>query len=399
MNSKYFRYLFRSFWSTLIVYISLFAIFLVFIPVVCDTFMASLNMLYEPAYKLYAVAAAYVAIFLSGILPFLLHGRYWSKNRSDIILSMPMTRNQAFITEAIFGLLIICGLTIAGYFIGSALDIAIAGKISTLDEIVEFLPVFLLTCIVTYMSMLFAVSVSNSSLQAFIMAGIVIGVPYLIHALFTAVPTLYAGRYAEYHMAEYYLRVNWISQYDLLSHYLHPYTYNYRGIYEKDQLAFLLTCLALLGNVIIWGGMDVLAYFQFKKLKSEHLGTVIPQRFGAVNSITLVYFLIYALAGGLFVYLIMNPYGFAYLIAFLYLLGAFLIMCTYWIAIFVVRRKAKFRRDDWVRFIIAMLGGFAFGVVVYFLTALIASSAFPPIKSTNDTIIGSSALLLSVIIK
>ena len=87
----------KSFWSIATVYITLFAVFLIIIPFVIDVFCV---LLFRGTigYSAYVVVVGAMCIFLSGLLPLIMHNRYYSKNRSDIILSMPMTRGQAFIT-------------------------------------------------------------------------------------------------------------------------------------------------------------------------------------------------------------------------------------------------------------------------------------------------------------
>ena len=126
--------------------------------------------------------------------------------------------------------------------------------------------------------------------------------------------------------------------------------------------------IAFLCQFLFWGGMVVLAFFEFKKIKSENLGTVIPQRFGVVNSLTLLSMLSFALMTQLVMADICNGssmYAYEFILfAFAY----FLISVFYFVAIFIVRRKAKFRKDDWIRFAIAISAGIVVGVAMFGIT-------------------------------
>ncbi|MBR5990859.1 MAG: hypothetical protein IK034_03375, partial [Bacilli bacterium] len=124
------------------------------------------------------------------------------------------------------------------------------------------------------------------------------------------------------------------------------------------------------------GGMVVLALFEFMKIKSENLGTVIPQRFGVVNSLTLLSMLSFALMTQLVMADICNGssmYAYEFILfAFAY----FLISVFYFVAIFIVRRKAKFRKDDWIRFAIAISAGIVVGVAMFGITRAITPDPY-----------------------
>jgi len=126
-----------------------------------------------------------------------------------------------------------------------------------------------------------------------------------------------------------------------------------------------LCYLALAIQMIGWALLNILALFEFKKLKSEHLGTVIPQRFGVVNGVALAYGLGFALMGGFFMEEIVHTTSWTGYFILIYFFALFLISFGYWITMFIVRKKAKFRKDDWIRYAIAIVGGLVLGIIVY----------------------------------
>jgi hypothetical protein len=90
-----------------------------------------------------------------------------------------------------------------------------------------------------------------------------------------------------------------------------------------------------------------------------------------VNSLTLMYMLAFALMTQLAIADLSNSYLYAYefiLFAFAY----FLISVFYFVSIFIVRRKAKFRKDDWIRFAIAITAGIVVGVAMFGITRAIS---------------------------
>lgn len=352
MNTRYFKYLMKSFWPIATVYITLFAVFLVVIPFVVDVFCVLLFM-GTIGYSVYILVTGVVCIFLSGLLPLIMHNRYFSKNRSDIILSMPMTRGQAFFTELLFGLAVITALLVGAYSVGFLLCFVLGngtGIIGTFGSSMLGLPLLYLACVITFLASTFAVSVSNSTFQAIVMILIVNSFPALLNTLILN-PDSYSW------IAQ--SSVNWFSQTEVFEHAL--------SAVMKDNAInpFWTSMLALLLQLIFWGGMTLLAFFEFRKIKSEHLGTVIPQRFGVVNSLTLTFMLCFALLTEFFTdEVIVNGYWQAYMLL-IFALAYFLISVVYFVSIFVVRRKAKFRKDDWIRFAIAIGGGIILGMAVF----------------------------------
>ena len=49
----------------------------------------------------------------------------------------------------------------------------------------------------------------------------------------------------------------------------------------------------------------------------------------------------------------------------IFALAYFLISVIYFVFMFVVRKKAKFRKDDWIRYAIAIGGGIILGMAVF----------------------------------
>ena len=358
MNTRYFKYLVKSFWPIATVYITLFAVFLIVIPFIVDVFCV---LLFRGTigYSVYILVTGVVCIFLSGLLPLIMHNRYFSKNRSDIILSMPMTRGQAFFTELLFGLAIITALLVGAYCVGCLLCFVLGNGTSllaTFGSSMLGLPLLYLACVITFLASTFAVSVSNSTFQAIVMILIVNSFPALLNTLILN-PDSYSW------IAQ--SSVNWFSQTEVFERGLSAVT-GYNIEIGADAIrTFWRSMLALLLQLIFWGGMTLLAFFEFRKIKSEHLGTVIPQRFGVVNSLTLTFMLCFALLTEFFTdEVIVNGYWQAYMLL-IFALAYFLISVVYFVSIFVVRRKAKFRKDDWIRFAIAIGGGIILGMAVF----------------------------------
>lgn len=358
MNSRYFRYLIKSFWPIATVYITLFAVFLIVIPFVIDVFCVLLFM-GTIGYSAYMLVMGGGCIFLAALLPLLIHNRYYSKNRSDIILSMPMTRGQAFFTELLFGLALITALLVSGFFIGSILCVILgngSSLLGTFGTSMAGLPLLFLACVISFLASTFAVSVSNSTLQAIVMLLLVNSIPALVNCLIR-IPDSYSMFYSG--------SINWFSQSEV---YQHGFSAIVRSSYSVEREAlkeYWVSMLALGLQLLFWGGMTVLAFFEFRKIKSGHLGTVIPQRFGVVNTLTLTAMLGFALLSEFFTdQVIIGNYWFASMIL-IFALAYFLISVIYFVFVFVVRRKAKFRKDDWIRFAIAIGGGIILGMAVF----------------------------------
>ena len=361
MNQKYFKYLLKSFWPTVTVYISLFLLFLVLIPFMIDCFcMMLIRMTF--GYMFYLVAMGPACMFLSGLLPLLIHGRYYSKNKSDVLLSMPMNRKQAFLTEGIFGLALITSLSVVGYCFGCLICFILGNGTALLTEYgssMAGLPLLFFACVATFLASNFAVSVANSKFQAIVMVGLVNLLPYLLYSLFVS-------PYGYSYIFSYNDYPNLMASVDTFTHGAG----HFLGIYGTTDYGYnenyILTCLiALLCQILFWALLNVLAFFEFKKLKSEHLGTVIPQRFGVVNSTTLMYGLGFALMGEFFMAEVVHSGGWLGYIMFVYVFALFLISFFFWISIFIIRKKARFRKDDWMRYAIAIVGGLVLGVVTY----------------------------------
>ena len=369
MNSKYFKYLIKSFWPIATVYITLFAVMLIVVPFVIDVF-CFLLFRSTIGYSAYMLVMGGGCIFLAALLPLLLHNRYYSKNRSDIILSMPMTRGQAYVTEGVFGLAFITALLVGGFFIGSILCVILgngSSLLGTFGTSMAGLPLLFLACVISFLASTFAVSVSNSTLQAIVMLLLVNSIPALVNYLIR-IPDSYSMFYSE--------SINWFSQSEV---YQHGFSSIVRSIYSsievEDIKEYWASMLALSLQLIFWLGMAVLAFFEFRKIKSEHLGTVIPQRFGVVNTLTLTAMLGFALLSEFFTdQVIIGNYWFASMIL-IFALAYFLISVIYFVCVFVVRRKAKFRKDDWIRFAIAIGGGIILGMAVFGIVRSISVQA------------------------
>lgn len=355
MSKKYFRYLMKSFWPVATVYITLFIICLVVTPFIVDLFCIMLFRMRALSYSTYMAAMGPGCIFLATLLPFIIHSRYYSKNRSDILLSMPMNRGQAFLTEGVFGLALITALLVGGYGIGLGLCNAIGNgyfALGSLDADLVGLPLLFLACVIAFLSSTFAVSVSNSGFQAVVMIILVNILPLFIN-------TLIGGNSFEWYYGQL---PNYLSHSEVFESALGAVILE--GFNEQSSRLFLNSMIAFACQFIVWGGFAVLGFFEFKKMKSEHLGTVIPQRFGVVNTLTLTALLGFALMTQTVMGEIANGYFYAFELP-LFLFSYFIISVIYFVAIFIVRRKAKFRKDDWVRFAIAIVGGIILGAAMY----------------------------------
>ena len=371
MSKKYFRYLMKSFWPIATVYITLFAISLIAVPFVIDLFCVLLFRIRAIGFSSYMLVMGPFCIFLSGLLPLLMHTRYYSKNRSDVILSMPMNRRQAFITEGLFGLALITTLLVAGYAIGCGLCNALGNGYSalgTFEADLLGLPLLYLACVITFLSSTFAVSVANSGFQAVVMLLIVNALPGFLYSLVSGSFTSFSNLFSVFSSEA----PNWLSQSEVFEKAL-MFAITY-GFNPESLEIFGSAMIAFLCQFLFWGGMVVLALFEFMKIKSENLGTVIPQRFGVVNSLTLLSMLSFALMTQLVMADICNGssmYAYEFILfAFAY----FLISVFYFVAIFIVRRKAKFRKDDWIRFAIAISAGIVVGVAMFGITRAINPS-------------------------
>ena len=382
MSKKYFKYLFKSLWPTVVAYASVFLGLLVLLPFVVNGFSVSSLKIFI-GYSSFLVFSSSICIFMAGILPLIIHSRYYSKNSSDIVLSMPMTRKQAFLTEGIFGLMVIGGLVVSGFALGSGLTymISLDGTIAEFEDnfvvALQALPTFLLAAIITYLSSVFAVSVSNSSFQAVFMIILINSLPYLLWTLIISpMPNPYNAPLAVRQLYQGFTGTNWIYHNEIYFTQLGD-TVNFYiwGMSSHPPLFLWKAAIALGCHLVFWVLLDLLALFEFKKLKSEHLGTVIPQRFGAVNALTLTFFLGFAGMGELLVSSLSSIIG-SYL-GFLIFVAIFLIGLFYWIFIFVVRRKAKVRTDDIIRFAIALFGGFCFGLILYYSMSRLSGALFP----------------------
>ena len=356
MSKKYFKYLMKSFWPIATVYITLFALFLAVIPFMIDVFFV---MLLHSAlgHLVYITVTGFACIFLSGLLPLLLHGRYYSKNRSDIILSMPMNRKQAFLTEGVFGLSLITTLLVGGYLLGALLCFMLGNgspAFVSFDSSMLGFPILFLACIVTYLTSTFAVSVSNSIFQAIVMLLFVNLLPSLVNPLI--------WNPISYNMFNSYT-INWLSTSDVYVRGIGAIITNYYDL--SNAMAFVSRVfIALPCQLIFWGGLCVIAFFEFKKLKSEHLGTVIPQRFGVVNSLTVLFVLGFALLTEFSMDVFEETTNWYASIVFIFVFAYFLLSVLFFIFVFVLRRKAKFRKDDWVRYAIAIGGGLVLGILM-----------------------------------
>ena len=260
MNSKYFKYLIKSFWPIATVYITLFAVMLIVIPFVIDVF-CFLLFRSTIGYSAYMLVMGGGCIFLAALLPLLIHNRYYSKNRSDIILSMPMTRGQAYVTEGVFGLAFITALLVSGYFIGSILCVILgngSSLLGTFGTSMAGLPLLFLACVISFLASTFAVSVSNSTLQAFAMLLLVNSIPTLVNYLIR-IPDSYSMFYSE--------SINWFSQGEV---YQHGFSNIVRSIYSTIELEgikeYWASMLALSLQLLFWLGMAVLAFFEFRKI-------------------------------------------------------------------------------------------------------------------------------------
>ena len=371
MSKKYFRYLMKSFWPIATVYITLFAISLIAVPFVIDLFCVLLFRIRAIGFSSYMLAMGPCCIFLSGLLPLLMHTRYYSKNRSDVILSMPMNRRQAFITEGLFGLALITTLLVSGYAIGCGLCNALGNGYSALgssESDLLGLPLLYLACVITFLSSTFAVSVANSGFQAVVMLLIVNALPGFLNSLVGGSFTSFSNLLSVFSSES----PNWLSQSEVFEKALMS-AVSY-GFNPESLEIFGSAMIAFLCQFLFWGGMVVLAFFEFKKIKSENLGTVIPQRFGVVNSLTLLSMLSFALMTQLVMADLCNGYSVYAYEFILFVFAYFLLSVFYFVAIFIVRRKAKFRKDDWIRFAIAISAGIVVGVAMFGITRAINPS-------------------------
>lgn len=369
INKKYFKYLSKSLLSLIIVCAVIGVMALGFFPALSFRSVWSYasnvqNYTYTEALSSYfgiLIAIAYA-------VPFVIHSRYYSKNSSDIYLSLPMNRKQAFVTENLFGLIIVVGSVLLGFATGLAFTAlqSLAPNYSLMEtygQIFQSLPIMLLTVITVYMMSAVAVSISNSMIEA---SFVVVSIS-AICVLLWGVVELFFYDYLTY--TYYYQEIGFsyspLIAYSMFGDYGYyadgpyngnnPVSYGYRWYGEG--------LLSLGINFVIWAGLLFFAYTRFIKMKSEHLGTASMEPFAGPDAHATAFGFVFIFIGAL-ITLAIKDGGFLQFLVVIAVLG---VLIAYWVSVFILRRKIVFRKDDLIRFAISSLGGIAIGVILYLM--------------------------------
>lgn len=357
INKNYFKYLLRTTFPLLIVcaVVAIIGIGLFpFMTYMNDGSLANYN--YTISY-IYQLQQFYIIlVFLAVAVPLFMHSRYYSKNSSDIFLSLPMNRQQAFFTENAFGLIAVVGSTILGFLFG-VMFTAVANytyyMAETYGQIFQAFPILLIAIICVYLMSNLAVNLSNSMLEAIFMIIAVFMIPLL---LWEFVISYIISPFYEFP----YRMINLLTFAPIMpySAFASAISYKWNGyqqVYTVEYQYYGENILILLINFIVWVGLNVFGYQRFIKMKSEHLGTATMESFAGPDAHAVLFFLCFFFCGmGLHPSQI-NMYILTYFIAFLVI---------YWISLFILRRKITFRKDDLIRFVISLVTGVFLGMLL-----------------------------------
>lgn len=354
MSKKYFKYLLKTFTSVFVVFAVVAAFVFVLIPL-----MASTISLVEDIDYISITSSSFIVLIFVLIIPHLIHKRYYLKNSSDIYLSLPISRKQAFLTELVFGLGGVLAINTVLYLVGAFVTVGFALAFekqltSSLGNIFLAYVPFLFVEVVLYLVSVTATSLANSKKEASSITVMLLAIPSLINEVIVLIFNQSIEQLPDWFRTM-------LSAPTCYYHLISSYQSNlYFESYGETIVVILL-------NTLAWVGMCVFALTQFKKLKSEHLGTAIMEKFGALNMFVVLSFLGYIFLG-FFLGMIMDSPGnllsnLLFTVFLIVLIGSIII---YWIAIFSMRKKIKFLKEDLIRFAISIVPSQIFGIIIYF---------------------------------
>lgn len=357
MSKKYLKFLSKTFSSVLVVYAVVCAFTYIVFPImmIAPEHMKSVD--YVSTF-----AGSVVPFFIVGAIPLILHNRYYTKNSSDIYLSLPISRRQAFITENGFALIGVLAITTVMYLIGGFTTMAFASAaskelLSPISDILEVLPLLLITTAVVYLISMVAVSFSNSQAEARSMVFYLHIIPVLLYYIVLIVTK---AKLKSWTNLMFYAPGSYVSA---IASYNHYYGLEDITKYFFNDYGFNLLVLAI--NLVFWLAVGYVALLQFEKLKSEHLGTTQMETLGAKNFFVVAAFLGYVYLGlllgatldsGLLDEILLPIY-------FIVFLGSVIV---YWITTFGMRKKIRFLKEDLIRFAIAVIPSQIIGLIIYF---------------------------------
>jgi len=359
MSKKYFKLLLKTFSPVLIV----FAVICAFTYIVTPTASVTTDYLTSIDYVA-MVSTSSMATLGAAVIPFLLHHRYYTKNSSDIYLSLPLSRKQAFLTENIFGLGGILAITTIAYLVGAISTLgfaAVAEKaiLNPFSDIILLLPLILMEEAITYIISMTAVSIANSQNEAFFLTAFLHTIPALLYVLFLAIFFKSIGDFPDWTLMMFYGPGSFaatVSKYSLEDYFL-----TIGSGFENYLASFLVLFANLLASI----GVGYFALRQFQKLKSEHLGTAQMEKYGSINVFVVASFLDYTFMGMLIGYIMI---GVSYLSALLFVIYFLVLVASiiaFWIMVFMQRRKIRFLKEDLIRFAIATVPALILGVIIY----------------------------------
>ncbi len=354
INKNYLKYLFKSLYPLFIVCGVIGVITLGYFP-----FLSYNN---EYAWSGYSISyidqlqGYYIIMVLVAIaVPLTIHSRYYSKNSSDIYLSLPMNRKQAYITENIFGLIIVIASTLIGFLAGLALtgiaNLSYYMVESYLEDLMA-LPIVLIAVVISYLMSNYAVSISNSMIEAIMMIIAIFGICLMLWGILEIFVFIHIK------LPHYNLQLKCITFGPGIPGYLFStFTeWSMTGNYKTGEYKMYgEMLLSLLINLAIWCGFSYLGYRRFLSLKSEHLGTASMELLAGPDGHAAFFGLIYIFVGS-----ILYVWSLTDMLAIMALLTASI---GYWVSLFVLRRRIAFRKDDLIRFAIAIVGGVIIGIL------------------------------------
>lgn len=360
INKNYFKYLLKSLFPLIIVCGVIGVMSLGFFPALSFRDMYR----YTSYDDLFSYVGAIDGNFLLLVavafaVPLVIHSRYYSKNSSDIYLSLPINRKQAFVTENLFGLMIVVGATLLGFLSGLALTGLENFQLYLVEsylQILQTFPIILLAVIISYLIGVVSVNVSNSMIEAIFVLVAINGISLLIWGVFE---TFF------YPFIDYDFQ-NQISGFS----YAPAITANilwgairqpYGEVPICDFRWYSEGLISLLINFVIWACLCYASYGRFKNLKSEHLGTAFMEKLGGPDAHFAFFGMIFIEIGAL----LGETIGEDVYLMQLFLVALFGTVIAYWVSLFVLRRKIIFRKDDVIRFVIAAAGGVILGTALF----------------------------------
>lgn len=359
MNAKYLKYLLKTFTPVVIVYavVCIFAYLIIPVSMVAFPYPTSIDYIKVCSFGIASLAGALV-------FPFILHNRYYSKNSSDIYLSLPMSRRQAFLTENVLGLWCLVLVTAVTYSLGafSTAGFALLAEkffASKMSDVFLILPLLLLAIVVVYLISMTGASLANNQREGIRLTLYFHAIPSLLYCVVLII--IYGnGNESIPHWLKFLF-----SSPSAYCSFISAYV---NGGYDFGFGEIVVT---LLINLALWIVISFFALQEFRKHKSEHFGTAEMERFGEKNVFPVFAFLCYIYLGILLGCIFrFDDLGFVifksvFLIAYVLLLCGSIIV--YWIMVITMRKKVGCLTEDVFRFAIAIVPSQIIGVVICFL--------------------------------